>query len=73
MKRNLDDLVQEVYFSEDSYYTYDKFTNEQLQIILDNQREQINYLNLQLSEYKRFILLFTFVSFLLLIVINYLG
>lgn len=73
MKRNLDDLVQEVYFNEDSYYTYDKFTNEQLQIILDNQREQINYLNLQLSEYKRFLLLFTVVSFLLLIVINYLG
>jgi hypothetical protein len=72
MKNNIDDLVQEVYFTED-YYTYDNFTNEQLQIIMSNQREHIDYLQIQLSEYKRFFLLFTTVSIILLLVVTYLG
>jgi len=73
MKKNIDDLIQEVYFNEDSYYTYGKYTNEQLQIILDNQREHINFLQLQLSEWKRFFLLVTVVNLLLLIIVNFLG
>ena len=72
MKNNIDDLVREVYFTED-YYTYDNFTNEQLQIIMSNQREHIDYLQIQLSEYKRFFLLFTTVSIILLLVVTYLG
>lgn len=72
MKNNIDNLVEEVYFTDD-YYIYDRFTNEQLQIIMSNQREHIDYLQIQLSEYRRFLLLFTTVSIILLLVVNYLG
>lgn len=72
MKNNIDDLVNEVYFFDD-YYSYEKYTNEQLQMIMENQREHINYLEMQLSEYKRFILLITVVGLIMLMIINFLG
>ena len=70
--KNIDNLIDEVYYFSD-YYTYDDYDKEQLLIIMSNQRDHINYLENEVNEYKKFIILLLVVGLIGLLAINFIG